>query len=67
MKAKTFSGNTLEEAKKAKAHWLLINRHVKIKREYDPVLIRESVGGFTTKANGDVLSASIRVDYDVSN
>jgi len=67
MKAKTFTGNTLEEAQKAKAHWLSINRHVKVKKEYDPVVMREPVERFAPKINGVVLSASIRIDYDLSN
>ncbi len=67
MKAKTFTGVTLAEAKKAKEYWLSINRHVRIKKEYDPVETREPVEKYARKTDGKILSTSIRVDYDVSN
>jgi hypothetical protein len=67
MKAETFTGSTLAEAKKAMAQWQVAHKNANVKKECPPVEMRTPAGQFAPKGDGKVTSVSIRIDYEDSN
>jgi hypothetical protein len=65
MDTETFTAPSLEEAKKMMARWLSHHR-VTIKKEHAPLVVRASAGHFALKAEGKILSVSIRIDFEDS-
>jgi hypothetical protein len=63
MDSETFTASTLEEAKKMVARWLSHHK-VTVKKEHAPLEVRQSAGRFATKAEGKIISVSIRIDYE---
>ena len=57
--------STLEEAKKMVARWLSHHR-VTVKKEHAPLEVCQSAGRFAPKAEGKIISVSIRIDYEDS-
>jgi hypothetical protein len=64
MKSETFTGSTLAETKKAIAQWQATHKDANVKKEYSPVEVRTPAGRFAPKADGKVISVSIRIDYE---
>jgi hypothetical protein len=65
MDSETFTASTLEEAKKMVARWLSHHR-VTVKKEHAPLEVCQSAGRFAPKAEGKIISVSIRIDYEDS-
>jgi hypothetical protein len=65
MDLETFTASIIEEAKKMMARWLSAHK-VTVKREHAPVGMRQPAGRFAPKAEGKILSVSIRIDYENS-
>jgi hypothetical protein len=65
MDSETFTASTIEEAKKMMARWQSAHK-VTVKREHEPVEMRQPAGRFAPKAEGKIISVSIRVDYEDS-
>ena len=67
MKAKTFTGITLEEVRKKIWRWRTGHKGASIKKEHDPV-VRDKRAHMAVKiGTGEVLSVSIRIEYLDSN
>jgi hypothetical protein len=66
MKSETFAASTLDAAKKMKKQWLSDHKGVTVKTEHAPVEVRQPAGRFAPKADGKIMSVSIRIDYEES-
>ena len=62
MEQKTFTGPTLEEARKAKERWLSAHK-VAVRKETTATLSKPN-GGFTPIAQGTVTDVAICIEYE---
>jgi hypothetical protein len=66
MNTVTFTADTLEEAKRQADQWRSTNKTKSIKKEHEPVCVRQPAGRHAKIEDGKITSASITIVYEDS-